>query len=128
MFICRRTLEQGNYSPLVPREILWYQRDKQSIYYQHTDPEPAAAAAASAVPVPAAAAPVVAAKAGKRCNFEPSEADLAKYGAHMRTLASMGFMNTKRNMRLLQRFAGNLDRTVHELLHKPEKNKPQATA
>jgi fatty acid synthase subunit alpha len=92
--MAKRTLEQGNYSPLLQREILWYNRDKQAIYYQHVDeaaeqqqaptpaPAPAqakqqpkvtaaAAAAAPAAPAPAApavqqpAAPRAAAPAGK---------------------------------------------------------------
>lgn len=37
--MAKRTLEMGNYSPLVQREILWYNRDKQAIYYQHADEE-----------------------------------------------------------------------------------------
>jgi len=62
--MAKRTLEQGNYSPLVSREILWYQRDKSTIYYQHADSEveekaPAAVAAPEkAQEKPAPAAPV----------------------------------------------------------------------
>lgn len=84
------------------------------------------AAHVSASPI-APSAPDAPKKKEKKA-FEPSADELAKYGVHLRTLGSMGFLNTKRNLRLLNRFAGNLDRTVEILLRKPEKNKPQATA
>jgi fatty acid synthase subunit beta len=37
--MAKRTLETGQFSPLVSREILWYGRDKANIYYQGTDVE-----------------------------------------------------------------------------------------
>jgi fatty acid synthase subunit alpha len=63
-----RTLESGKFSPLVKREVLWYERDRDAIYYQLEDREvelppaddvaPAAPAAPAAPVVVAAAAPV----------------------------------------------------------------------
>lgn len=65
MAMAKRTLETGQYSPLVSREVLWYGRDKANIYFQGTDVEveepaaPVAAPVPAKVAAPAAPAPVV---------------------------------------------------------------------
>ncbi len=38
--MAKQTLAMGNYSPLTKHENLWYNRDRDQIYYNHEDPEP----------------------------------------------------------------------------------------
>eukprot|EP00004_Rigifila_ramosa_P027693 TRINITY_DN910_c0_g1_i1.p1 TRINITY_DN910_c0_g1~~TRINITY_DN910_c0_g1_i1.p1 ORF type:complete len:2842 (-),score=503.53 TRINITY_DN910_c0_g1_i1:4431-12935(-) len=61
--MAKRTLAQGDYSPLVPRELLWYNRDRTAIYFEHTDEleveaSPASRPASTPAPAPTPA-PVV---------------------------------------------------------------------
>ena len=37
--MARRTLESGRFSPLVARQVLWYERDRDQVYYELDDQE-----------------------------------------------------------------------------------------
>jgi len=59
--MAKTTLAMGNYSPLIKHENLWYNRDRDLIYYNRDDPPPAEAvakpASAETSPRPATEAP-----------------------------------------------------------------------
>jgi len=61
-------------------------------------------------------APAVVEKAKKR--FQPNDEELARYATQLRTLSAMGFERINRNVKLLRKFDGNLERVVAVLVRK----------
>lgn len=58
--MAKTTLALGNYSPLIKHENLWYNRDRDVIYYNRDDPPADAAAATTAAAAPTPVESVVA--------------------------------------------------------------------